>query len=370
MKFKTVIFLVILPLLTRSQKDNSQTPNDPLQFINLFSTDMKEGVSCYRIPSIITALDGAIITTIDERVPSCGDLKWSNDINIVMRRSEDNGETWSEIQTIVDYPIGESASDPSMILDKTTGEIFLFFNYMNLEREINVYYLKMITSRDNGMSWSLPIDITSQISKPEWENDFKFITSGRGIQTSSGALIHTMVNLENGLHLFKSNDHGKNWKLIDTPIKPGDESKVMELSDNSLMINSRVSKTGLRYIHLSNDNGKTWTSKPDPQLIDPACNASLIRYSLKSEGSAKNRLLFSNVNSENKRENLTVKISYDEGKTWSKGKTIYAGQSAYSSMTVLENGDIGLFFEKDDYKKNVFVSFSLDWLTNGKDSIK
>lgn len=158
--------------------------------------------------------------------------------------------------------------------------------------------------------------------------------------------------------------------MLDTPLRPGDESKVMELSDNSLMINSRVSKTGLRCIHLSNDNGKTWKSKPDPQLIDPACNGSLIRYTLKSEGSDKNRLLFSNANSQNKRENLSVKIIYDEGKTWNKGKTIYSGKSAYSSITVLENGDIGLFFEKDDYKENVFVSFSLDWLTDGTDSIK
>ena len=67
------------------------------------------------------------------------------------------------------------------------------------------------------------------------------------------------------------------------------------------------------------------------------------------------------------RENMTVRISYDEGKTWSEGKTIYKGASAYSSMTVLKNGDIGLFFEKDDYTKNVFVQFTLEWLTDGND---
>jgi sialidase-1 len=65
---------------------------------------------------------------------------------------------------------------------------------------------------------------------------------------------------------------------------------------------------------------------------------------------------------------MTVRISYDEGETWSEGKTVYSGLSAYSSMTVLANGDIGLFFEKDDYTKNVFVKFSLSWLTDGKDS--
>ena len=65
---------------------------------------------------------------------------------------------------------------------------------------------------------------------------------------------------------------------------------------------------------------------------------------------------------------MTVRISYDEGKSWTDGKTIYSGESAYSSLTVLANGDIGLFFEKDNYRENVFVSLSLEWLTDGKDS--
>ena len=70
------------------------------------------------------------------------------------------------------------------------------------------------------------------------------------------------------------------------------------------------------------------------------------------------------------RMNLNVRISYDEGKTWSEGKTIYSGPSAYSSLTVLKNGDLAVFFEKDEYTKNEFVSFSLKWLTDGKDKFK
>lgn len=370
MNFKTTFSLLFLTSLLWTQKVNAQSKKDTLEMVNLFSSDLKEGVSCYRIPAITTALNGDVIVAIDERVPSCGDLKWSNNINIVMRRSTDNGTSWSEIETIVDYPLGESASDPSMILDETTGELFLFFNYMNLDLEKDVYYLKMVSSKDNGKTWSTPIDLTSQITKPEWKKDFKFITSGRGIQTQSGDLIHTLVNLEKGLFLFKSQDHGKTWKLLETPILPADESKVMELSDGTLMINSRVNNLGIRYVHTSKDGGITWTSKPENQLIDSGCNASFVRYSLKNKKGSKNRLLFSNPNSKDSRENLTVKISYDEGKTWSKGKTIYAGSSAYSSMTVLKNGAIGLFFEKDDYKENVFVRLSLAWLTDGKDAVK
>lgn len=328
---------------------------------------MKPGVSCYRIPAMVTAPNGDLIVAIDERVPSCEDLKWNNDINIVIRRSSDNGATWTDIETVVDYPIGKSASDPSMIVDSVTGAIFLFFNYMDLDHEKDIYYFKVIKSVDNGKTWSKPIDITSKITKPSWHNDFKFITSGRGIQTSSGKLVHTLVNLEKGLHLFGSNDHGKNWYLIDKAIKPGDESKIVELTDYTWMINSRVNNSGFRYVHTSTNHGNTWISNPDSSLIDPGCNASLIRYTSVKKGDDKNRLLFSNAKMGNQRSNMTIRISYDEGKTWSDGKSIYNEGSAYSSMSILANGDIGLVFEKDDYQENVFVRVSLAWLTDGND---
>lgn len=337
---------------------------------DLFNAKTVDGVECFRIPAIVTAPNGDLIAAIDERVPGCGDLKWSKDINIVIKRSSDNGKTWSAMETVVNFPLGQSASDPSMIVDRDTGEILMFYNYMDLDRAKDVYYFHLVKSADNGKTWSRPEDITAQISKEEWLTDFKFITSGRGIQTRNGKLLHTMVNLNNGLHLFASDDHGKSWYLIDTPIQPADESKVIELADGSWMINARVNKAGMRYVHRSVDEGKTWTTTPAPELIDPGCNASIIRYTAIEDGFKKNRLLFSNAKMEKGRENMTVRISYDEGKTWSEGKTIYSGSSAYSSLTVLENGDIGLFFEQDDHTKNPFVSFSLKWLTDGKDKWK
>ena len=367
MKAIHIILFSAICFIAYPQNEEVQAQDDILKFKNLFDSNMKPGISCFRIPSIITAPNGDLIVAIDERVPSCKDLKWSNDINIVLRRSSDNGESWTKIETVVDYPIGKSASDPSMIVDLDKGEIFLFFNYMDLVSEKNIYYLKFIKSIDNGKSWSSPIDITSQITKPEWHNDFKFITSGRGIQTRSGKLLHTLVNLENGLHLFGSDDHGENWYLIDTPIKPGNESKIVELTDGTWMINSRLNGKGIRFVHTSTDQGATWLSKPDSTLIDPGCNASIIRYTSVKDGADKNRLLFSNAKMENKRINMTLRISYDEGKNWTEGKTIYKEGSAYSSMSILANGDIGLFFEKDNYKENVFLRISLEWLTDGND---
>lgn len=368
------LFIPLIAILTAIASCKTSVPqktnfNEPLAFQDLFNAASQEGVACYRIPAIITAPNGDLIASIDERVPGCGDLKFSKDINIVQRRSTDNGKTWSAIETVVNLPFGQSASDPSMIVDNITGEIILFYNYMDLDKAKDVYYLHVTKSADNGKTWSTPEDITSQIAKPSWGKDFKFITSGRGIQTRDGKLLHCMVNLQSGMHLFGSDDHGITWNLYDTAIEPADESKVIELNDGTWMVNARVNnKAGMRYVHTSKDEGKTWETTPEPALVDPGCNASIIRYTSSKDGYDKDRLLFANANSANGRTNMTVKISYDEGKTWSEGKTIYAGSSAYSEMTVLPNGDIGLFFEKDNYTENIFTSFSLEWLTDGQDS--
>ena len=185
---------------------------------------------------------------------------------------------------------------------------------MDLDKEKDVYYFHVVSSKDNGETWSKPRDITHQISLPGWKNDFKFITSGRGIQLRDGTLLHTMVNLNKGGHVFGSRDHGKSWFLINNAILPFDESKIIELADGDWMINSRVQELGYRFIHISKDRGASWHSYGDTTLIDPACNASIIRYTSVEDGYNKNRLLFSNAKQIKGRKNMTVRISYDEGK--------------------------------------------------------
>lgn len=369
-KYFTAIFITLVSISVFGQEAKPQIAEGIVEYHDLFNTSMNKNVACYRIPAIVTAPNGDLVAAIDERVPNGNDLNRNNDINIVVRRSFDNGKTWTEIERVIDFPLGKSGSDPSMIVDNETKEIFMFYNFMDLENEKNVFYLHYVKSSDNGKTWSNPVDITSQIAKPEWKNDFKFITSGTGIYTSTGKMLHCLVNLKLGVYVFGSNDHGKSWYFIDTPVNPADESKIVELADGSWMINSRVNGKGMRYVHVSTDEGKIWESRPEPNLIDPGCNGSIIRYTSIKDGYKKNRLLFANAKMEKGRKNMTVRISYDEGKTWSEGKTIYPGSSAYSSLTILKNGDIGLFFEKEEYKENPFLSFSLKWLTNGNDKYK
>ncbi len=349
--------IVVLLFSVYAQQTKAQFGKGLKRKKNLFSADMKKGVSCYRIPAMVTAPNGDIICAIDERVPSCADLIGSRNINIVMRRSKNNGKTFMPIETVIDLPDGESASDPSMIVDKQTGDIFLFYNYMNHNGGKKIFRFFVTKSSDNGKTWSKPTEITTQISKPEWKKDFKFITSGRGIQTKSGTLLHCLVNLQNGGHIFGSKDHGKTWFLIDTKITPFDESKIVELANGNWMVNSRVAKQSYRTVHISSDEGKSWTHKTDSTLIDPVCNASIIRYTSKKHKLSDKILIFANNNDKQHRRNLTVRVSFDDGKTWSKGKTIYSGSSAYPTLTILKNGDIAVLFEADDYKKNIFVSF-------------
>ena len=325
-----------------------------LEFIDLFDNSMNSEVFCYRIPSLVTTTNGTLIAAIDERNNSCGDLKWNRDINIVIRKSFDDGKTWTKIEKIVDYPLGRSASDPSMIVDKKTNEIFLFFNFMDLDNAKDIYRFMVIKSSDNGENWSEPIEITNNIIKKGWEKDFMFITSGRGIQTKDGTLLHCLVNLNKGTHVFGSKNHGKSWFLTDTPLSPGDESKIVELSNGNWLVNSRVNSNDSRYSHISKDNGQTWATYKNKDLQDPGCNASLIKYD--------EFLLFTNAFDSEYRKNLSLSISEDQGRTWAKNHTIYRGESAYSSMTKLKNGDIGVFFEKDNYTKNVFVRIPKSWL--------
>ena len=324
------------------------------EYVDLFDNSMNSEVFCYRIPSLVTTTNGTLIAAIDERNNSCGDLKWNRDINIVIRKSFDDGKTWTKIEKIIDYPLGKSASDPSMIVDKKTNEIFLFFNYMDLDNAKDIYRFMVIKSSDNGENWSEPVEITNNIIKRGWEKDFMFITSGRGIQTKDGTLLHCLVNLNKGTHVFGSKDHGKSWFLIDSPLSPGDESKIVELSNGNWLVNSRVNSNDSRYSHISKDNGQTWVTYKNTDLKDPGCNASLINYD--------EFLLFTNAFNSKYRKNLSLSISEDQGKTWAKNQTIYTGESAYSSMTKLKNGDIGVFFEKDNYTKNVFVRIPKSWL--------
>jgi len=119
---------------------------------------------------------------------------------------------------------------------------------------------------------------------------------------------------------------------------------------------------GKRAVSVSSDGGLTWASAvDDPTLIEPVCQASFIRYTWAVAGE-KSLLLFSNPATTSGRYRMTVRLSYDEGKTWPVGKVLHEGSAAYSSLAKLPDGKIGLLYERDDYHVIEFASFTLEWL--------
>ena len=325
--------------------------------------DAVEGVktAVYRIPALCTAPNGDLVAVCDARHEGGGDLNHAKPINIAVRRSSDGGVTWTEPVFTWKWKWTEdehwAGSDPSLVVDAKAKKIFLFYNVWESKKRHGVFQFYVQESSDNGRTWSKPRDISKDIAFPEWpfgkrdrEGGFIFITSGSGIQAKDGMLLHTIVHVNDGNALFGSDDHGRTWKPFGKPVKNGDECKVVELSDGSWMINSRW-RGGGRQIHVTKDRGKTWESRYDNSLEDPQCNAQIMRY-----GKA---LLFSNCKSPNRRALLYLRVSADDGNTWSDGICIEPKGAAYSDMTILPNGDIGVLYEGAGYATINFTTVTL-----------
>lgn len=320
---------------------------DPVEQV-LFATSADMQVACYRIPAI-AAVDQQLIVAVDERVPSCADLRGSRDINIVARLSSDGGASWGPPQRILDLPDGQAVSDPSFVYDAMRGRLFLFVNLMDHDNAPGRYQFLVLHSDDAGHTWSTPTHITDTLIPESWRQDFVFITSGRGVQSASGTLLHTLVHLDRGAFVILSQDHGQTWTLAPTPVWPADESKIITLPSGTWMVNSRVRDAGYRWVHTSSDEGRTWTSRPDTQLVDPAVNAALVR-----EG---NLLYFANAAHPQARQDLVLRRRDVTDARWTVVDTLHRGSAAYVTATMLrvhEGQHMGLTFERGDYAEVVF----------------
>lgn len=339
-----------------------------------------EGYHTFRIPALAVTRRGTVLAFCEGRRGGRGD---SGNIDLVLRRSLDGGTTWESLQVVWDDG-GNTCGNPAPVVDRRTGTVWLLMTWNDgniSESEINqgkgVRDVWVTQSRDDGRTWSNPVNISARVKKPNWR--WYATGPGHGIQTHDGRLLipcdHS-TGPEFGewrSHAIFSDDGGQTWNVGGE--EPGaftNESTIVELADGSLYLNMRsYMDDRRRRVSFSRDGGATWTeSVADNALIEPRCQGSAIRYT-RQPRSALNRILFSNPASE-KREKMTVRLSYDEAKSWEVSRLVHEGPAAYSDLAVLPDSRVGLLYERGmehPYETIVFASMTLEWLTDGQDKL-
>jgi sialidase-1 len=230
----------------------------------------------------------------------------------------------------------------------------------------------VLSSRDDGQTWSSPVDLTASLKRPDWT--WYSLGPGIGIQTGDGRLVvpgnHAVAGTgAHRSHLVFSADHGRTWQLGASAIDGTNESQVVELADRRLLHNMRNHPSrpegNYRAVATSADGGRTLSAvRFDRTLIEPPAQASLI--SIAGRRGGRRWLAFANPASP-RRERMTVRISKDDGVTWAVARVVDEGPSAYSSLVEI-GADLGLLFERgasNPYEEMVFTRLTRDWLQGG-----
>ncbi len=351
----------------------------------------KDGYSHYRIPAVIGLPGNRLLAFCEGRVNNAGDF---GNIDIVMKMSNDNGITWSNMKVLVDAD-SLQAGNPAPVVDMTDpaypkGRIFLFYNTgNNHENEVRkgkgVREVWYITSTNAGTTWSEPVNITAQVHRPNqpsknsaytFKEDWRSYanTPGHAMQFYKGkfkgriliAANHSVgepqaLSTDYYAHCFYTDDHGKTFKLGATiSIAGSNESSAAQLAGDKLMMNSRNQKGDIkaRIVSISSNGGASWdTCYFDKNLPDPVNEGSLLRVKNDRGNSV---LIFTNAADTAQRNNLTLRVSKDDGKRWYKDYVVDTDKlytedfTAYSDLVALSYYNIGVLYEKEDYSRIVF----------------
>lgn len=358
-------------------------------------TSGQGGHATYRIPAIISLPNGSLLAFAEGRVKGSADF---GDINLVLKRSDNRGKTWSPLQTLVDYD-SLQAGNPAPVVDlldpaHPQGVVYLFYNTGNnheyqVRLNQGIREIWVIKSYDLGATWTSPENITTQVHRAnhpaanpaythtaDWRHYAN--TPGHAIQISEGRYkgrLYVAANHSVGdpqerfreyrAHGFYSDDHGKSYQLSESLTFPGsNESTAAPLSQNRLLMSVRNQEGTVRQriLAYSSDGGATWEEEYfEPQLPDPVCQGSLLALGTEN---GKTLLAHSNASDPKDRNHLTVKISWDEGRTWNQSIPIDSNSdstknswTAYSDLVLLDRNTLGILYERDNYQEIVFYAF-------------
>jgi hypothetical protein len=373
-----------------------------LEKIDLFEANTGD-YAHYRIPGVVVTAKGTLLAYCEARKSPKGD--WGT-IDILMRRSTDGGRTWGRPRKIVTPPQGVrknpvaltqdlarpdeiTVNNPVAIVDRQTGAVHFLYC-------IEYAHCFWMRSDDDGQTFGVPVEITATFEQFRPMYDWKVLATGpgHGIQLSGGRLlVPVWLSTGTGGHahrpsavsVISSDDHGKTWRRGEIvvahpdPINPS-ETTAVELADGRVMFNIRhESEPHLRGVSISPDGVTDWSPmRHDQQLPEPICFGSLTRLTKRPEQD-KDRLLFVNPHNPAGRErrNLTVKLSYDEGRTGPVVKSIEPGTSGYADLAAGPDGTIFCYYERGtagggatNPRSLCLARFDLEWLTDGRESLR
>jgi sialidase-1 len=333
-----------------------------------------DGVHTYRIPALTTSSKGTLLAVYDMRRRAGRDLQ--EDIDIGLSRSTDGGRSWESPRVIMDMGAygglpqeQNGCSDPGIIVDQQTGEIFCFAVWMNgkpghhqwvdngsepgFEIGKSAQFM-MVRSTDDGLSWSSPENLTRQLKQESW---WLLAPSPQaGICLSDGTLVMPVQgrtgrdSLATFATIMISRDHGRSWTVGKPGYSGGNECQAALRGDGSIMLNIRNDHERFRAIVVTKDLGRSWEphSTSRNALIEPNCNGSLLRFDYEREGRRLHVLLFANPHSQQGRTHHTVQVSFDDGLTWpdSHQWLLDAGRGAgYPSLTRVDQDHVGIVYE-------------------------
>jgi len=334
-----------------------------------------------RIPALICTAKGTLVASIEAR----NDHKDQAGNDLLVSTSSDNGKTWTK--TEVAYEQGDdSLNNPCLVQETKSGTIFLFYQVFPTGTKESGGGLKpgpkgqhriaYISSKDEGRTWSKPVDVTAEIKPAE------AITTasgpGCGIQLQNGKYKGRLIipfNSQGPKGVFinwiaYSDDAGKTWKRgHDVPQDKIrlNEVQVCETSGGGIYLNSRQSVgTGGRKVAWSTDGGENWTTAiEDKNLPEPVCQGSVLTIP-----GEKIRLVFLNPQGEpagKGRKKGVIRLSSDDGKTWEKSRVLVPGPFAYSSMALMKDGRVGVLYEQANTSAQVFfISVDIPWIEKGE----
>lgn len=325
------------------------------------------GSHYWRIPAMVVlhhqqgenaSKNGRVVTMADNRFNHNGDLP--NHIDVYERHSDDNGATWSTHKMVVgteaDHALvggGHGFGDVSLV-ECASGKIVAIMvggpGYFQ-STPSNPIVPTIITSTDGGDTWSAPRTLTDELYQTTYTEGAvqgSFAGSGRGLMLQRQkneqlngrimfAMSHRFANNNVQEYIIYSDDEGDTWKFsTQSAYSGGDESKLVELADGTVMISVR--QNGQRGYNKSTDGGVTWgTQAKWADINGNACNGDILYVN-------KHVMLHSYPN-DGKRKNVTIKASFDGGKSWSNPYVVCAPSSCYSTMDVTKDGDIAIFYE-------------------------